>query len=70
MYSPVQVKETGSFANMWTQAVEHTTHGKHLKALRAKLEAKGGNAHSAFRAFKSINMNVDEASTGYLRRPL
>lgn len=63
-----EVGETGAFANMWTQAVEHTTHGKHLKALRAKLEARGGNAHSAFRAFKSIDANVDEASTGYISR--
>jgi Ca2+-binding EF-hand superfamily protein len=60
--------ESGAFPSMWTNAVEHTAHGKHLKALRAKLEARGGNAHSAFRAFKSLDANADKVSTGYLTR--
>ena len=55
----VYVLQRSAQASMWSKSIETTGHGKHLKALRAKLEAKGGFAHSAFRTFKTLSGHTE-----------
>ena len=47
--------EDGALATMWSKTIHGTRHGKNLNVLRDKLEAAGGNAHSAFRTLKGFD---------------